>query len=242
MSAGTAPQPLVLVVDDEPQMVAIITFALETQGFATLAAIDAAAAWQLLTFHHVDLVVLDVMLPDSSGRDLCRRITTRLGTPVILLTALSDSEDRVRGLEAGADDYVTKPFGPRELALRAQAILRRTGAVPTLPEGGTLTCGPLRADLATGRISWGAGVLRLPEMERRLLVRLMRDPGEAVSLRTLLNEVWETTALEGGRDMVKSSVYRLRHQLGLQGVPPDLVEAVRGRGYRVNILPDALGA
>lgn len=233
-------RPLVLVVDDEPQMVAIVTFALETQEFDTVSAGDATTAWDLLGRHHVDLVVLDVMLPDSSGRDLCRRIASRTGIPVILLTALGDSEDRVRGLEAGADDYVTKPFGPRELALRAQAVLRRSGAVPTAPEAGTLSCGPLRADLAAGRISWAGTPLRLPEMERRLLVRLMREPGMPVSLRTLLNEVWDTTAVEGGRDMVKSSVYRLRHQLALQQVPSDLVEAVRGRGYRVNILPDRL--
>lgn len=240
--SGDTHRPLVLVVDDEPQMVAIVAFALETQGFDTLSAGDASSAWEVLLSRHVDLVVLDVMLPDSSGRDLCRRITSRLGVPVILLTALSDSTDRVRGLEAGADDYLTKPFGPRELALRAQAILRRTGAVPTAPEGGTLACGPLRADLTSGRVSWQGSVLRLPEMERRLLVRLMRDPGSPVALRTLLNEVWETAALQGGRDMVKSSVYRLRHQLALQGVPTDLVEAVRGRGYRVNILPDTLDA
>jgi two-component system phosphate regulon response regulator PhoB len=226
--------PTVLVVDDEPQMVAIVSFALETQGFAALAAHDAASAWSTLGSRAVDLVILDVMLPDGSGRDLCRRITERTPVPVILLTALADPDDRVRGLEAGADDYVTKPFAPRELALRAQAVLRRTGRVGPGPEQGTLRCGSLVADLSAPRMTWHGKVVPLAEMERRLLVRLMRAPGEVVPLRALLNEVWETTAIEGGRDMVKSSVYRLRHQLRAAGVPADLVHAVRAHGYRLD--------
>jgi two-component system phosphate regulon response regulator PhoB len=228
------PRPTVLVVDDEPQMVAIVAFALETQGFNTLDAHDAAQAWSLLASHEIDLVILDVMLPDGSGRDLCRRIAERTHVPVILLTALSDPDDRVRGLEAGADDYVTKPFAPRELALRAQAVLRRTGRVGPGPERGLLRTGALVADLAAPRVTWNGRTVPLAEMERRLLVRLMRSPGEVVPLRALLNDVWETTAVEGGRDMVKSSVYRLRHQLRAAGVPADLVRAVRAHGYRLD--------
>lgn len=231
--------PLVLVVDDEEQMTAIISFALETQGLRTLIAADASAARQLLDTEPVELVVLDVMLPGESGIELCRSLRETSDVPVILLTALSDVDDRVAGLMAGADDYLTKPFSPRELALRAQAILRRSTGASTLadPDAHALRCGPLRVDREGGNASWDGIELDLPETELRLLGRLVQDAGRAVPLRTLLQEVWGTSRAEGGRDMVKSMIYRLRQQMRAQGAPSDLIEAVRGQGYRVRVLP-----
>lgn len=230
---------LVLVVDDEVQMTAIISFALETQGLRTLTATDAASAREVLGSEPVDLVVLDVMLPGESGIELCRSLRETSDVPVILLTALGEVDDRVAGLTAGADDYLTKPFSPRELALRAQAILRRSTGASTAarPGGHVLRCGPLRVDPAAGSASWDGVELDLPETELRLLGRLVQDAGRAVPLRTLLHEVWDTSHAEGGRDMVKSMIYRLRRQLRMQGAPTDLIEAVRGQGYRVRILP-----
>src|SRR2546426_9479923 len=114
-----------LVVDDEPQMTAIIEFALETQGFSVLVAHDGATALQQLRSHAVDLVVLDVLMPTLDGLTLCGRIRARSDVPIMLLTALSQHDDVIAGLEHGADDYVTKPFHPREVALRAQALVRR---------------------------------------------------------------------------------------------------------------------
>ena len=122
------PKPLGLVVDDEPQMRYVITFALETQGFRCVSAASAESAWEKLGQESFDLVILDVMLPGLGGVELCRRIRATSTTPIILLTALGDEEDRIAGLEAGADDYVTKPFSPRELALRASAVVRRTAS------------------------------------------------------------------------------------------------------------------
>lgn len=223
-------RPRVLVVDDEEQMRAIVAFALETQGLEPVPAADAATAWHLFRTRAVDLVVLDVMLPDGSGVDLCRRIRALAPTPVILLTALSDVEDRVAGLEAGADDYVVKPFSPRELALRAQAILRRVAAAP---RADPLVLGPLALDPASASASWAGTPIPLSAAELDFLVRLAREPGDVVALRSLVRDVWQTDHTEGARDMVKSLVYRLRGQLRAAGAPADLVESVRGQGYRL---------
>lgn len=239
-SSPTAPEaPLVLIVDDEEQMTAIISFALETQGLRTSTASDATAARALLDSEPIELVVLDVMLPGESGIELCRSLRETSDVPVILLTALGEVDDRVAGLTAGADDYLTKPFSPRELALRVQAILRRSSGSTSVADsaGQALRCGPLRVDLEWGGASWDGAELDLPETELRLLGRLVQDAGRAVPLRTLLHEVWGTSRAEGGRDMVKSMIYRLRQQLRAQGAPADLIEAVRGQGYRVRVLP-----
>lgn len=236
-----ASTPLVLVVDDEEQMTAIISFALETQDLRTVVAKDARSARALLETEPIELIVLDVMLPGESGIELCRSLRETSDVPVILLTALGEVDDRVAGLTAGADDYLTKPFSPRELALRAQAILRRSAGSVSVPDpaGQVLRCGPLRVDAAGGAASWDGTALQLPETELRLLARLAQDAGRAVPLRTLLQEVWGTSRTEGGRDMVKSMIYRLRRQMIAQGAPADLIEAVRGQGYRVRVLPSA---
>ncbi|MFE7605259.1 response regulator transcription factor [Brachybacterium paraconglomeratum] len=236
-----APTPLVLVVDDEEQMTAIISFALETQGLRTVVAKDAPSARAMLETEPIELIVLDVMLPGESGIELCRSLRETSDVPVILLTALGEVDDRVAGLTAGADDYLTKPFSPRELALRVQAILRRSAGSVSVPDpsGQVLRCGPLRVDAAGGTASWEGAELQLPETELRLLARLAQDAGRAVPLRTLLQEVWGTSRTEGGRDMVKSMIYRLRRQMLAQGAPADLIEAVRGQGYRVRVLPSA---
>ena len=121
--------PTALVVDDEPQMTIIVEFALQTQGFTVLTAHDGATALHLLRTHSVDLVVLDVMMPTMDGLALCQRIRARSEVPIMLLTALAQRDDIIAGLEHGADDYVTKPFHPREVALRAQALVRRRRGV-----------------------------------------------------------------------------------------------------------------
>jgi len=231
------PSPRILVVDDEEQMTAIISFALETQGLRTVIARDAAAARAVLAGGDVDLVVLDVMMPGESGIELCRSLRDASELPVILLTALGEVDDRVAGLSAGADDYLTKPFSPRELALRVTAVLRRTAAVPG--GRGALRCGALRVDRDAGSASWDGEPVQLPETELRLLARLAQEAGRPVPLRSLLRDVWGTASAEGGRDMVKSMVYRLRQQMRSQGAPEDLIEAVRGQGYRLRVLSAA---
>ncbi len=223
----TEPAPRVLVVDDETQMVSIVSFALETQGFVPSVARNAEQAWRMLCDEPFDLVVLDVMLPGASGIQLTERIRATSDTPVVLLTARGEEEDRLRGLLAGADDYLTKPFSPRELALRAAAIIRRTRSQASEQE--ILVNGPLSIDRGRRLARLDGNALRLSGVELQLLTALAMRAGEAVHWRQLLNEVWHTGGIQGGRDMVKTAVYRLRHAIG--PTADDLIVTVRGVGY-----------
>lgn len=217
-----------LVVDDEPPMRDIITFALETQNFSTRTAGTAAAAWEILQSTPIDLVVLDVMLPDASGVDLCRRITTTSGTPVILLTALGDTPERIKGLEAGASDYVAKPFHPRELALRAAGLVRRSPSA----ERTEVTSGPLSINLRTATARVGGRRLDLSTHEYKLLSVFLTHPDEVLDYARLLLLVWGDARYLGGRELLKTAVYRLR--VKLEAADPDLhgiIKTVRGQGY-----------
>ncbi|VEI12792.1 response regulator transcription factor [Trueperella bialowiezensis] len=220
-------KPLALVVDDEEQMLAIVTFALNTQGFDTRTAGDVAQAWNLLSTTKFDLVVLDIMLPHGSGLDLTRRIRARSAhPPIMLLTALDAEHNRIAGLEAGADDYVTKPFSPRELALRAEAIYRRTATnEPPKHSFGQL--------VATDQgVYCGADLLPLTAREADLLTVLIRYAPKPVSRTRLLNEVWGTTSLSGGADMIKTTIYRLRRKLDHHCVD-DVAIATVPSGYQL---------
>ncbi|GAB79112.1 DNA-binding response regulator, OmpR family, contains REC and winged-helix (wHTH) domain [Austwickia chelonae] len=229
----TGGAPRALIVDDERQMLSIIEFALETQGFACITATSAERAWSILNTEQVDLIILDVMLPGASGEQLCRRIRTRSDVPVMMLTARGTESDRVGGFLAGADDYITKPFSPRELALRAQAVVRRTRQRHT---GELIVNGPLLIDVHAGTASWQGRRLRLSQVEHRLLTVLARHSGSVVGWRDLLNEVWGTGETVGGRDMIKTTVYRLRRQLRFSG--DELIVTARGSGYLMPRLED----
>lgn len=220
-------QPVALVVDDDPQMRHIITFALDTQDFTTVETGSAEEAWAILGQRHVDLVVLDVMLPGETGVELCRRITATRDTPVILLTALGEPTDRIAGLEAGAADYVPKPFHPRELALRASGLVRRT------PRGaGVLKHGDLTVDLRAARVYVGERRVDLTQQELRLLAAFLEHPGEVLTFRTLLLIGWDKADLFGGRDLLKTVIYRLRHKLEAEDSSlHSLIRSERGRGY-----------
>ncbi|MFT3942610.1 MAG: response regulator transcription factor [Ancrocorticia sp.] len=225
----------VLVVDDEQQMVLIVTFALETQGFTCFTAGMARQAWEILENNHVDIVILDIMLPDSTGLDLVRRIRgAGMAVPIILLTALSDETDRIKGLEVGADDYVTKPFSPRELALRTQAVLRRTVGNDQ-QRGHILEIGPLRLDLQAERAWWNDTRIDLGHTEFRVLTILAENAGETVTPYQLLNEAWATSSTVGGREMIKTAIYRLRKHVGESGGDPSVIKSVRGRGYVLSV-------
>ncbi len=234
-----SPNPItVLVVDDEPQMVEIVKFALETQGFQTVTAGSAEEGWKIVESTHLDLLVLDVMLPGRSGLTLCRRVREHSDTPVLLLTARGEAPDRLAGFEAGADDYVVKPFNPRELALRAQAIVRRsrTGKSSQL-----IRNGPLVIDVSSGKVTLNSTAIKLTDIELRLLIALGRKIDQTVNWRDLLTQVWETESQLGGKEMLKTAVYRLRSRLGDSG--DQIIASVRGVGYtmtKVESLPGEL--
>lgn len=223
--------PLAFVVDDEPAMLDIVTFALETQGFTHQSFRSAEALWTAM--HHTvpDLIVLDVMLPGVSGITMCRRIKSSTQVPVILLTAKGESSDRIAGLEADADDYIVKPFHPRELALRAQRLVRR----PSDP-GQTMAAGPFELDPAGDCVYISSVRVLLTPNEFKVLMALIAQPGKTLGFDRLLLAGWRDADRMGGRQMLKTAVYRLRHKLE-SAVPGsgDAIESVRGSGYRLNI-------
>jgi len=219
----------ILVVDDAPNIVELLRLYLEGAGYATVVATDGPAAVELHRKHRPDLVVLDLMLPDVPGTEVCRRLRTdaELGTvPILMLTARSEEIDRVVGLELGADDYVTKPFSPRELVLRARAILRRTradGDPAKLMRSGLLELDPERH-----RCRVSEQDIKLTAKEFELLRALMERPGRVMTRDRLLDEVWGSDITVTSRT-IDTHLKRLREKLGDAG---DLVETVRGVGYR----------
>ncbi|MGC4892281.1 response regulator transcription factor [Micromonospora sp. DT31] len=227
----TAPaRPTALVVDDEPQMAVIVEFALQTQNFHVLTAQDGATALHLLRTNQIDLVILDIMMPTMDGLTLCERIRARSQVPIMMLTALTQHEDVIRGLEHGADDYVTKPFHPREVALRAQALVRRRPGSDSV-----IRVGDLVIDPGAQTVTLHDRRIDLPFTELKLLVHLANRRGVPQSWQDLLRTVWGTTDLIGGRDAVKSTVYRLRSRLSALPGGAGYLRTLRGVGY---FMPD----
>lgn len=221
----------VLVVDDEPAVLRVVGAYLEREGYVVLTASDGTRAWELLQRERPDLVVLDVMLPGVSGTELCRRIRAAGDTPVIMLTARGEETDKVVGLKIGADDYVTKPFSPRELVARVEAVLRRARAarVEGWDKGGRLERGPLVVDPERHE-AWLAGrPLGLTPTEFRLLHVLARRPGRVFTRQELVEAV-QGAAYEGYERTIDTHVKNLRRKLGPEGA--GLIETVFGVGYR----------
>ncbi|WP_019200481.1 response regulator transcription factor [Tsukamurella sp. 1534] len=223
-------QPFAFIVDDEPAMLDIASFALETQGFRTATFSTAEAAWAALTRTRPDIVLLDVMLPAASGMDLCRRIKSTWHIPVILVTAKGEAHDRISGLEAAADDYVTKPYHPRELALRSQRLVRQPDSAQALHT----VWGTLNLDTTNNAAALGGNHISLTINESKLLNAFLTHPGITLSYDQLLMLGWGESERLGHRQMIKAAIYRLRHKLD-ETVPGSsaLVESVRGTGYKL---------
>ncbi len=222
---------VILVVDDERDLVSLLDFNLRQAGFDTLLATSGQEADQLLRRHVPDLVLLDLMLPDIPGTEICRTVKSDPRTrhvPVIMLTAKSDELDKLVGFELGADDYVTKPFSVRELVLRVRAVLRRAGGIS--PAAATQApVGPLRVDVESHRAYVGDDEVDLTPLEFRLIVTFMSRVGRVQSREQLLLDVWEVSS-EVETRTVDTHVKRLREKLG--GARNQL-ETVRGIGYRL---------
>jgi len=219
----------VLVVDDEPDLLELVRINLAQSGYTVETAASGSDALTALRRAPPDVMILDLMLPDLSGTELCARVRAdqRLAAlPIIMLTAKSEEIDRVVGLELGADDYVTKPFSPRELALRVRAVLRRRA--PTGEEARVLEHGALRVDPDSHRASVDGREITLTAKEFQLLVALMGRPGRVMTRERLLDEVWGSDITVTSRT-IDTHLKRLREKLGRAG---DLIETVRGVGYR----------
>jgi DNA-binding response OmpR family regulator len=219
----------VLVVDDEPIVREVVVRYLEREGFRTLEAGDGILAKRLLERHSPSLVVLDVMLPGTDGLELCRWIRSRSDLPVIMLTARGEEADRIVGLELGADDYVTKPFSPRELATRVRTVLRR--AAPATATDERLRFDELEIDGATREVTKDGVAVRLTAKEFDLLRFLARHPRHVFSRDQLMDRVWGyEAALDTGT--VTVHVRRLREKIEDDPSHPRHLQTVWGVGYR----------
>jgi two-component system phosphate regulon response regulator PhoB len=219
----------ILAVDDEPDLLELVRVGLTQAGYVVETATSGSDALAALRRAPPDLILLDLMLPDLSGTELCARVRAdqRLAAvPIIMLTAKSEEIDRVVGLEVGADDYVTKPFSPRELALRVRAVLRRRA--PAQERARVLEHGALRVDPESHRASVAGHEIVLTAKEFQLLVALMGRPGRVMTRERLLDEVWGSDITVTSRT-IDTHLKRLREKLGEAGV---LIETVRGVGYR----------
>jgi two-component system phosphate regulon response regulator PhoB len=220
----------VLIVEDERDLLSLLDFNLRQAGFETLLASTAEEALAHVRRRVPDLVVLDLMLPDLPGTEVCRRLKGAERTravPVVMLTAKGEELDRVVGFELGADDYVTKPFSVRELTLRLQAVLRRAAGPATEPAPERV--GPIRLDTEAHRAYVAEEEIPLTPLEFRLLATLMSRTGRVQSREQLLSDVWEMSPDLETRT-VDTHVKRLREKLGSAR---DLLETVRGVGYRL---------
>ncbi|MFI7355509.1 response regulator transcription factor [Streptomyces avidinii] len=239
----------VLVVDDDPTVSEVVAGYLERAGFTVRLAADGPAGLRAAEEHRPDLLVLDLMLPGMDGLEVCRRLRARESggrenggrpVPVIMLTARGDEDDRILGLEVGADDYVTKPFSPRELVLRVRSVLRRAqaGGPSSAPEGGPrLAVAGLTLDPAARRVHKEGRELALTLREFDLLAYFLRHPGQVCDRERLMREVWGWDF--GDLSTVTVHVRRLRGKIEDDPGSPQLIRTVWGAGYRFEAAPEA---
>jgi DNA-binding response OmpR family regulator len=223
----------VLVVDDDATVAEVVSRYLERDGFRVEVVRDGRDALDRALADPPDLVVLDLMLPGLSGLEVCRRLRALAPVPVVMLTARSDEADRVMGLELGADDYVSKPFSPRELVARVRAVLRRaTGPLAPAPVGApaAIVDGDLHVDVAARTVHRDGRPVQLTAREFELLVFLARHPGQAFSRDELLQHVWGTRY--GDTSTITVHVRRIREKIEREPSNPERITTVWGVGYR----------
>ncbi len=223
----------VLVVDDEPTIVEVVGHYLERQGYEVLGAADGPEALRVAEQAHHDLIVLDVMLPQLDGIEVMRRLHERPGpaVPVILLTARGEESDRLVGLRHGADDYIVKPFSPKELVARVEAVLRRISP-PSEEASAPIVVGPLRIEPAMRTVTLDREELSLTQREFDLLAFLAASPGQVFSRDQLMEAVWNDPSF-ADTSTVTVHVRRLRAKLGDDPSQPRFIETVWGVGYRL---------
>jgi two-component system, OmpR family, phosphate regulon response regulator PhoB len=231
-TASTKKAPArILVVEDERDIAALVAYHLTREGYRVRTAEGGQEALEAVGAEKPDLMILDLMLPGFSGYEVLQELRRRpemAEVPVVVLTARRDEADRVKGLELGADDYVTKPFSPRELVLRVSAVLRRAQSPAVAGGGRTLRAGPIIVDLNALRVAADGEELELTPTEYRLLVTLLERRGRVQTRQQLLEQAWDIHARIETRT-VDMHVQRLRTKLGEHG---SLIETVRGFGYR----------
>jgi DNA-binding response OmpR family regulator len=220
-----------LIVDDDPVLADLVSFAMRREGFQVIQARDGAAALRRWEEEEPDIIVLDVNMPILNGFAVCRRIRAQADTPIILLTVRGDEDDIVRGLELGADDYIPKPFSPRQLVARVHAVLRRAGMAPAaaIRQVGSLTLDPMRRELRIG----SGNPVSLTPLENRLLEYLMLNAGHVLTHGAIIDHVWGPEGADV--DMLRQVVHRLRNKIEPDASQPIYIETVPGLGYGLSV-------
>lgn len=221
----------ILIVDDEPSITEFVSYAMQKEGYETDVASDGETALKLLEEKHYDLFVLDIMLPGVDGYDLCRRIRAKMDTPILFLSARDSELNKVVGLELGADDYLAKPFGVRELMARTRALLRRSQPNDSLSSASEICAGGITLDEDAHTANGNKGPIDLTPREFELLACLMRNAGKVVSREDLLHDAWGWEFITETKT-VDTHIKRLRDKIEAAGYDPKLVETIRGYGYR----------
>jgi DNA-binding response OmpR family regulator len=219
----------ILVVDDEPRYVRTIVFNLELSGYETISAYDGATALELARDAAPNLILLDLRLPDVHGFEVCQRIREFSQVPIIMLTALSEVQDRVRGLNIGADDYVCKPFSAQELIERVRAVLRRA----TPPDASIYQSGELTVDWRDQRVSMGGQQIDLTPTEYHVLIELVRRAGRVVQAPELLQSVWSRD-YAGDTYLVHQAIHRLRQKIERDPQSPEYIITMPDGGYSLS--------
>ena len=227
----------ILVVDDEKTLRETLAESLEIEGFTVVQAADGREAVESFRRHHPDLILLDLMLPELSGTEVCRIVRSESDVPILMLTAKSAEVDKVVGLELGADDYVTKPFSFRELLARIRALLRRSEQQAQASDQETIELGAVKVDLAGRRLLRGSEVLPVKPKAFELLLFLIRNAGHVFTRDQLLERVWGYD-YAGETRTVDVHVHWLRAQIEADPADPVYLETVRGVGYVLRRRPD----
>lgn len=220
----------ILIVDDEPSITEFVSYAMQKEGYLTEIASDGEEALRKIEQQHFDLFILDIMLPGIDGYELCRRIRTKMSTPILFLSARDTELNKVVGLELGADDYLAKPFGVRELLARTRALLRRSQG-NEMVSGNEISAGGITLNEDTHVAQGDKGAIDLTPREFELLACLMRNAGKVVSREDLLHDAWNWEFITETKT-IDTHIKRLRDKIESAGYDPKLVETVRGYGYR----------
>jgi two-component system response regulator RegX3 len=224
----------VLIVEDEISFSEALEFLLGKEGFSVTTAATGTEALRKFEQGGIDLILLDLMIPEVSGTEVCRQVRSKSKVPIIMLTAKDSEVDKVVGLEIGADDYVTKPYSSRELIARIRAVLRRNGDEGGATDSGTLTVNGIRMDIDRHQVSMNGIPLSLPLKEFELLEFLMRNAGRVLTRMQLIDRVWGSDYV-GDTKTLDVHVKRLRAKIEADTANPKIIQTVRGLGYKMEL-------
>ena len=224
----------ILIVEDESSFSEALEFLLSKEGFSIVTAANGSEAITKFDQGGIDLVLLDLMIPEVSGTEVCRQIRTKSKVPIMMLTAKDSEVDKVVGLELGADDYVTKPYSTRELVARIRAVLRRNSGESAIGDIGIMTAGPVRMDTDRHQVTVNSVNISLPLKEFELLEFLMRNSGRVLTRVQLIDRVWGSDYV-GDTKTLDVHIKRLRAKIEVDPANPIFIQTVRGLGYKLEL-------